>query len=704
MSSGEVRRNVGEFHSDRDVDLEDRINKAIPFLRGRRRNPSDPTGDATEHEIRAHFTEKAESLRFVTSGEVLEGFRRIQCLFRRSSVELPIGLAQTALDILYSPEEAARQRANWGKDSLDNLQGEIVRYFAKLGEDIREVQRHLVLLPQQRAFELYMKGESPGALIAPWFQIPNRRDPKDLEAVVANDIRITWGITRYALSRGAAIETNTLECWWAALQQHDPVYAQTKDYLRELAELRYAYAEREIKFWWGLIYAICLARERDEEKKSVIEKELGGLAESTGIFEGCAFIPLRDGKKAGRLSVDGLAAIVLKPTTQYEVNMVRAVRTIAACPMATGVRMAMYHHHLWTGDRLSAENMPAMIDDVMTDPLLHEHFDVPRAPDYDVIIPLSGGRHVIALENIGPAVAEMLATDPARREDHCRRALDVLRRFHHLMTENLVFVKGTAYAAPQVDDFKHKSVIPPLNYEQLIRRRVEGSGCLRLGGGNAFEKLIPDVQRIGAFLDIACVGVIVVDTDDSNIGNRIIDLEKVALGNWMYDVARFLYGPSWTAKDGVNRAALRDEYITNFQREVVRTEFIPSPLLTNLTLGALSHMFSHWEDRHEFVAFSKPIWEKETRKRYGNDYNDDIVEAVSSLTTNTSLLAWSCVRSYAAHYMVHACQAAAILALMGEVGALSHQLQVSGQGALDCQPMSAELEIAVQNSHAFMKY
>jgi hypothetical protein len=308
------------------------------------------------------------------------------------------------------------------------------------------------------------------------------------------------------------------------------------------------------------------------------------------------------------------------------------------------------------------------------------------------------------MHNAGRTLAQRLkgVSDKEGREKLCRDDLEKLAKFHLIVTENLTETGGVFYASPMMADYAVSPVVPVVDFRKLIERRVAGSEGERLGDHDYLRLLSAEVHRLSTFLELGLRAAVMLDTDDTNITERgIIDLQKLSVGNMMYDVARFLYGPSWRLKGEVDRTHLRDHYISTITGWVSDTSVV------------------HNTDPHGFVEHRKEMdkiktWEKLRGESYGvfvqlgggimPHAKPAFVEAATLRSVNGMLMDWYCDRPSSVGRMQEECQAAAILVTMGEVGALVRQLGLFSEGSDHYRETEYELRCAVHTSLALMHY
>ncbi len=487
------------------------------------------------------------------------------------------------------------------------------------------------------------------------------------------------------------------------------LYRKVPAYSWELAELLYEHAPDPVKkLIGGLLYAKVLEVEGAQVLKKPVVATLERLLAEEDILSSDRFIRFDPARDAGYFVDDAHHSFVFKRTTPQEADALAAIASIALHPSMTHLRIAArfnsYFSDQHSGLRVdSREKLRAVLDEAKADPRYIEYLEIPCVKAAGLVLHLPGNKRLISMHHEGETVAAQLDAAETREEKMqiCETALTMLGKFHLLITENMVTIGGRWYPSPEGMQYEGKPAIPEVNYRKLLERRLCGTReHPRLGQGACFEDILDAVDDLGAFLKRGCVGAILQDSNDFNITKHgVIDVAELSIGNFLYDVAHFLYGNSFARKKTLDISALREHYISTLIRVVSDTEVAHNSASTE-DFEKRCQEYGRWKSRAEIVDAIKPYWEYHTRKMLPSA-SAAFVEVYASHTVLDMVLGWDCCKPDAAERMREYCQAAAILVCMGETGALVHQLSYA---PLERRTnLEQELQFAISNGLTLMR-
>lgn len=689
------------------------IDTGITLLRRRRYHPLQFTRDFLEE--RALF-KKIDEQDVAHQGFAEHDFSSLlkatHTARNMATHKLPLTMYIPILALLYGDAEKASVVAeHWDNGGQIQFESDLVGYFEKLRWADYELLRHQRLLPEQRKMMLFLREQPRDASLV---DLLNASPKIDGESGNVRYNKLAWGRAWNALPHEHAVLTS--EHWDEAygivlgtVGWTSALYEATKDYLDELAELTYRHAPDNVRtLLGGTLYATLLDAKKANVLKEDVAKELEPLVQDDSLFTDEHFERFHPAKEAGCFHVDRGHWFVFKKTITKEAEAHRAIAGIMKDPAATTWRIAARYDPWFSDPQVKARTptgeVHTMMQSYAENPELQHWFELPCVKDAGVVVQGEGDTRVIAMHNTGKTLAEQLqeANTREERETLCGRALEMLAKYHLIVTENLSEVNGIFYASPWIVDYEVCPVIPRLNYQTLIERRVAGIHGERLGKGPFYDDILVEVERIGAFLELGIPAAILTDVDDTNIAEvGIIDLEKQALGNRMYDVARFLFGGSWRLKKDINRAMLRDQYIATLSRWVNDTSVVH-----NVMPGQFEdhrQKFAELKSPRKMREFAYQFFEPFSRE-FSPQATPAFIEALTLRSVHALLMEWYCYRPGAETRLQEECQAAAIIATMGETGALAYQCEALQKGTQAHEHARTELAYMVQHSFALMYY
>ena len=704
-----------QLPSGETVDFEVWRSITLDFLRRRRYAPFDSSVDVYEAHFFASIDERADSFARLPSGKDLGLMGIVHTLRNVGSYDPPLEFALPHLWILYEDEAKVREVAGrWGNGGEMDFLADIVHYIERQSVSHYELLRHRRLLPEQRKLCSFLEKEDSKSGL---FKLLGTFWERAFGKISGNEyhIKLAWARSWREVSVDTADGFLSEEQWDEAYgvvlgtMGTPALYDVTKDFIWELAELNYHHAPDKVRrLLGGTLFTTILDIEDAEDIKEEVALSLSPLVADDDLFTPQYFNRFHPSREAGCFHVDTGNWFVFKRTTSREADALLAVNKIMKDPAATEWRLAARYDEYFRSKEVQAGMSPGGLAQMMRsygdDPALQAWFDLPCVKDTGLVIQGEDDSCLITMHNAGRTLAQRLKEvgDKEGREKLCRDDLEKLAKFHLIVTENLTETGGVFYASPMMADYAISPVVPLVDFRKLIERRVVGSGGERLGDNGYLRLLSSEVHRLSTFLELGLRAAVMLDTDDTNITERgIIDLQKLGVGNMMYDVARFLYGPSWRLKGDVDRAMLRDHYISTLTSWVSDTSVV------------------HNTDPDGFVKHRKEMdkiktWEKLRKNAYAMfvQLGDGImphakpafVEAATLRSVNGMLMDWYCDRPSSVGRMREECQAAAILVTMGEVGALVRQLRLFSEGSDHYRETEYELRSAVHTSLTLMHY
>ncbi len=527
--------------------------------------------------------------------------------------------------------------------------------------------------------------------------------------MLVQNVRYAWASAWYssfkAKQEGRTLQQDEWMNWYttaAVILTKPQDYRKVADYVWELAELAYTVpSDPLMRFLGGVLLCSVMHREGAQHAPKTIIPELERLLPI--VLQPGNHVSMREGKTAWRVAIDEKPYFVFKQVTAQDAHLLETVHEVAQDPTASHWRIATSKVNMHDPSEV------AHIDDVVTQVKgdeRHQHDTrVWCVKPVGVSLRIDGGDSVIAMEYAGGTLADRIAGNrwPPDQELAYMEIVEVLQRFHLIMTENAFKVDGRYYLTQHLVSYRTSPVLPEVDYAALVRRKLVGTPEQpRLGENQFLGMLMKDVGVIAAYLARGCLGVTVVDTDETNFTDEgLIDLNP-RWGNVCWDLARLLYGGSYVLKQGIDRAAMRDHYMHTMTRTMIETSLISKEGEGQTFADVekkLRFYFGLVETREQFIeslAASLKTVTPSTLPEY-------LVNALIAHSSYTAALDWDYCRGRDSwEDMICYTQASGILVAMGEVGSQWNQLQRCEEGTVEYLYMRNELGSAIGHSLALM--
>lgn len=699
------------------IRFDDWGSQACAFFRSRRLAPFDESGNGLEEILLKRIEDDKETMTSFSSGTYKDSFIRAFDILDGVNVPYPLDLLHIALEHFYDGdlEKIASVLAHWETEGKQKHQQNLVAYIEEVNGTIKELLRHYALLPEQRERLLFMR-QHPEAretsdFINPW--LIEKGVPATEQEITRQACLFGWAHVWHLVSQSERLTpadwellyyTVTTTMLSSGLYQEIPLHSW------ELAELSYAYAPDPVrKLLGGLLYAKVLEVEGLQALKKPVVAELEALLAVHDIFASPSFVRFDPHKDAGYFVEDTSRFFVFKRTTQQEVDALSGIASIMINPTMTYYRVAARYSPSFSS-QMDASQIPrsdqefhALLDGAKMNPEFRKYFELPCVKLGGLVLELPENVRVLSMHNEGRTVAEQLAVAPDTdtKMQICREALTMLSKFHLMITENLVYYGKKWYPSGGFHGYRGISPVPQITYRALLERRIVGTIETPRFPQNAFlEDVLDATDDISAFLQRGCVGAVVLDANDTNITEHgIIDVAKFSIANFLYDVACFLYGNSFTRKKDLDLRALCEDYITTVIGIVSETN-IGRNGRSSHDFVALCEDYKQWRTRNELLAAHKYAYEERMRVAQPRAAAA-FIEAQCSHSLLDLVMSWDCCQQNAAERMREYCQAAAIFVTMGEVGSLLQQASHASSSRKEF--LEAELAYAVANSLALMR-
>ncbi len=681
--------------------FEERVLPALDFLQQRRFDLFNPQFDEQERDLFSYVASLREPLQQVADGLAVKAFLYFKDhAFWRTKHEQQ--RHREVLDRLRSEgvkeEELAFLRAMNG-DSDNDLLNNALTLMRTYQFACQELLRHERLLPEQRAIQGTLEGRMVADHLPSWYSSP-------ADELHLQNTRFTWASAWYATLH--ATETQPLDrrewnLWFTTVQNaalRSTEYRPVQNYLWELAKLAYsAPTDPQRKFLGGALYASFLARQNADHLVEKVSAELAELLPTILRPENHSY--LRAGKTAWRVSSDEKPDFIFKSVSRQDARLLNSIHAIVQNPLASYWRMASFMVALEDPARVEAT-----VEEVKKNQALEHLFRIECVKPAGVVIPTSEDNLVvIGMENAGENLADKIkaAADPAEKELLYLAAVQMLEKFHFLVTEHALLVGGQYYLTIHPLTYKDQPAVPRIDYTALVKEKILGkNGKSRLPQNVFFDLVLEDAQKLTAYLGLGCQGVAIVDADETNFAwDGIIDLNP-RWGNMCWDIARLLYGGSYVLKRGLHKQGLRDYYASAMVRIAVETSML-SKEAGNRSFEEvqeeLDKCFSQYQRREDFIESIR----KQLYAITPSYLPDDIIEALASFTANGAAQDWDYCRKDSMDTIIYNIQAAGILVGMSEVGSLWNRLQQYQKGTTDYDVTQQELQGAVEHSYTLMK-
>ena len=636
---------------------------SLAFFRQRRLDPFSSEQDDLEAQVREEIKEKEKVLREVAEGMPIHAFETVRDAVGMHSLHRPI--SELVADIEkqgISPEQKEYLLSVVG-DSEWTFMGNGIRFMRALQHDVGELLRHYDHLDEQRrGMAIHREGAAlsfdslPHAVwVEAWLVAGNKEhippSPKQW---------LNWYTT-------AAKSLTSLG------KDQRP-----SDYLWELASLCYELGHSDIeKFLGGVLYSTLLHREHAEARAKEIYPKIDYHIPT--LFQPGMTIQMRSGKAAMRARIDTHPYFVFKIVSDEEAANLRAVYDVIQNPQSSHWRVASFQF----GTTEPTENdLGKLVKAVKADKDLEDHFTLPCVRTSGIVFPFFQDV-LIAMEYAGENLADEIgrAQTAAEKEALYERGLDQLRRFHLLVTENTIAVDGEPRISPNIATYADQPRLPHINYRDFLRKKIFGTDNpdplkrnRRLPENKLFPLVLQEAEPIFAYLDRRFLGVMVLDTDETNFAkDGLIDISP-HWGNTCWDLARFLYDGSFLLKQDVDRTKLRDNYISRtIDKMMQMSQWHTGTKEWSFVEKELLKMYDSFPSREEFIRQLEPLLQGVTLCG---------MNVFVAHTICQSVMDWDYCRSDSREVMRKTIQAAAILVTMGEVGSLwnySHTLEEEGK-------------------------
>ncbi len=699
------------------INFDDWGPQACTFFRNRRLAPFDESAIVLEDILRKRIEEKRDTLVSLASGDYIAGFRAALEEFDATGFAPSTKIMHPILEVLYNGDltKVAAALGSWEEKGKHIFRQDFLGFFEETAATCRELLRHYTLLPEQRERLQFMAKHSEakeiGDYVDAWI---------DEKAMLATEQEIArqsclfgWAHVWNLVSQKETLSPENWQRLYHAVtitMLSPGLYHDMPLHSWELAELSYTSAPDPIrKLLGGLLYAKVLEVEGVQALKKPVVAALEKMLAEEDLFSSDRFVRFYPQKDAGYFVEDTEHYFVFKRTTQQEVDALSGIAAIMVEPSMTYFRVAARYSSRFASSRGSPDiprsraEFQALLDEAKMNPAHKHYFEIPCVKLGGLVLELPGDARVLTMHNEGKTVAEQLdaALSPEIKMEICRDALTMLSKFHLMITENLVCSAGKWYPAPQFQGYVGRPSIPVVDYRKHLDRRIAGTTETPRFPRNSFlEDVLDATDDIATFLRRGCVGAVVLDTNDANITERgLIDVAKFSIANFLYDVACFLYGNSFTRKKDLDLGVLREHYISTLTGIVSETHIAHNDTHGG-TFEEVCREYRRWKTRDEMFFAHKPAYEAMMRAAHPRA-SASFIEAQCSHTLLDLVMSWDCCQPNAAERMREYCQAAAIFVAMGETGSLLHQ--VSFASSPQREFLEQELQYVVANSLALMR-
>ncbi|MBI5003462.1 hypothetical protein HZC31_08835 [Candidatus Woesearchaeota archaeon] len=701
------------------ISFDDWGSKACTFFRNRRLAPFDECGIVLEDILRRRVEEKRDAFVSVASGDYIKGFRLAFDEFDAAGFIPPPNMILPMLETLYDGDltKVAQTLENWEQKWQRGFRYDLLGYFEEVAATDKELLRHYELLPEQRERLQFMRAHPEATEIGNYVDawISEKRIHSTDQEIARQACLFGWAHVWNLVSQKETLSAEN----WQRLYHAVTITMLTPDLYQdiplhsfELAEMSYLHAPDSVrKLLGGLLYAKVLEVEGVQALKKPVIAELERILAGEDLFSSSSFVRFDAAKDAGYFVEDTEHYFVFKRTHKQEVDALSGIAAIMINPSMTYYRVAARYSPRFFNSRDGSPNFPrspeefhALLDEAKMNPQLKAYFEIPCVKLGGLVLKLPGDARVLSMHNEGKTAAEQLdlAADDSKKMEICRDALTMLSKFHLMVTENLVHYNGKWYPAPGMQGYVGRPAIPQIKYRNFLERRIAGTKDVpRLPRNSHLENVLDATDDLSAFLQRGCVGAVLLDAHDANITEHgVIDVAKLSIANFFYDVARFLYGNSFERKRNLNFHALREHYISTLIAIVSETHIAHNDE-SGGDFESVCRDYKNWRTRDELLAAHTPAYKQMMRRGHNKRVSPSFIEAQCSHTLLDLVMSWDCCKPDAAEHMREYCQAAAIFVSMGETGALLHQFSSASSSHKDF--LEQELQYAVANSFALMR-